>query len=168
MLAVHQTLHTTTNFTFSHKNAHLMAEPSSMAIVNGAGDHQCATSSTTTTVATVNGAGFSAVSQQRQQSSSAAQQQQQSQTQVQVQSDGSGGTVTKTTTTTTSSGSVKMTRERKSVREEHVTGVVVSSSDGSTNAVTNENLVPNCIAGVKSLQNVEHQHRMVCTGHFRA
>lgn len=152
-----------------------MAEPSSMAIVNGAGDtnHQSATSSSTTTttaVATINGAGFSAVTQQRQQSSSAAatQQQQQSQTQVQVQSDGSGGTVTKTTTTTTSSGSVKMTRERKSVREEHVTGVVVSSSDGSTNAVTNENLVPNCIAGVKSLQNVEHQHRMVCTGHFRA
>lgn len=153
-----------------------------MAIVNGAGDtngitsstHESASksSSTTTTVATVNGAGFSAVTQQRQQSSSAAatqQQQQQSQTQVQVQSDGSGGTVTKTTTTTTSSGSVKMTRERKSVREEHVTGVVVSS-DGSTstNAVTNENLVPNCIAGVKSLQNVEHQHRMVCTGHFRA
>uniref|UniRef100_A0A182T5F5 Uncharacterized protein n=1 Tax=Anopheles maculatus TaxID=74869 RepID=A0A182T5F5_9DIPT len=73
---------------------------------------------------------------------------------------GHGGenTFTTVTTTRTSGGSMKVVRERKTTTEER--------SSASVEAI-GEGLVPNCIAGVKQLANVQHQ-RMVCTGHFRA
>lgn len=75
-----------------------------------------------------------------------------------VQNGQDGSTFTTVTTMRTSGGSMKMVRERKTTTEEH--------SSASVEAI-GEGLVPNCIAGVKQLANVQHQ-RMVCTGHFRA